>query len=267
MCIYICCIHGLCNRLSWLCGHYAYNLSRKCKEDCTVYVRWIPQRFCNGDYQEIFKDLPMMKWVKSDDEVPKGVKKYYGQHSVPNVFKMYNVKISSELECSVFGLLNFKDEIEREAKEFMDKKFSKNTIGFHVRRTDHTGLAKKVGNYKDDNYFFGIMEDEIKKDKDVRFYLACDNRVSQDLYLKKFPNHIIIKKEINKIKDSFRHTTLRDAGLDMCLLSHCSRVEGSFHSSFSRVALMLNLNRRGEQHLADKELNRYVFRGHQYHVN
>ena len=264
MCIYVCCIHGLCNRLSWLCGLYSYNLRNKCCEDCKVYVRWVPQRFCNGDYKEIFKDMPMMKWVKNDSEVPSGIKKYYGQHSVPNVFKMFKINISSELECSIFGLLKFKDDIEDEVKRYMNKNFNRNTIGFHIRRTDHTGLAKRVGNYKDDEYFFRIMEDEIKKDKNVRFYLACDNRESQKIYQNKFPKHILIRKEIEKLKDSFRHTTLRDAGLDMCLLSHCKRVEGSFHSSFSRVALMLNLNRRGEQERADEELKRYVFRGHKY---
>jgi ribosomal protein L16/L10AE len=46
----------------------------------------------------------------------------------------------------------------------------------------------------------------------------------------------------------------------MCLLSHCHHIEGSFYSSYSRVALMLNLIRRKQLEKADYELNKYVFR-------
>ncbi len=66
-------------------------------------------------------------------------------------------------------------------------------------------------------------------------------------------------KKINKLENSFRHTTLFDTGIDMCLLTYCNYIEGSFHSSFSRVAVMLNVFRRKEFEKANYELNRYVF--------
>ena len=41
---------------------------------------------CNGNFLEIFNILPKMKFVQNDSEVPKDIKRYAGQHSVPNVY-------------------------------------------------------------------------------------------------------------------------------------------------------------------------------------
>jgi len=269
MCIYLIPEHGLCNRLSWLCGFYSYNraTSNKCKNDeCICYIKWTPSPACNGHFLEIFKSLPNSRFVKDQSEVPEGVKKYAGQHSVPNVYRQFfKVQITHELECQIFGMLEFRDEIENLCQEFLDKNFNKNnTIGLHIRRTDHVGLAKSHGNYTSDEYFFKIINDEIKKDPNVKFFLAADNRTTQEIFLKKFPKNIIVYKKIVKLENSMRHTTIFDTGIDMCLLTHCKRIEGSFHSSFSRVALMINLNRRNEIEKATEEINKYVFRGHIY---
>jgi hypothetical protein len=247
-------MHGLCNRLSWICSFYSYIFATtdKCKnKECTCYIKWIPGRACNGDFLEIFNILPKMKFVQNDSEVPKDIKRYAGQHSIPNVYsKILKLNIiTPEMECRIFGLLKFNDKILKFCNEFIKKNFNKNnTIGLHVRRTDHIGLAKNKGNYTNDEFFFKIINNEISKDSNVLFYLSTDKK------------NIIVYKKINKLKNSFRHTTLFDTGIDMCLLTYCNHVEGSFHSSFSRVAVMLNLFRRKEFEKANYELNKYVFR-------
>lgn len=264
MCIYLIPQHGLCNRLSWICGFYSYNLaiSNRCpNKKCMCYIKWIPARACNGQFLEIFKAFPHSKFVNNDDEVPKGIKRYSGQHSIPNIYsKILKVDIiTPEVECEIFGLLRFNNEVRKISHEFVDKYFNKNnTIGLHVRRTDHIGLAKGKGNYTNDDYFFKIIEDEIKKDSGVVFFLSTDNRNTQEMYLNKYPNNIVVYKKIEKLENSFRHTSLFDTGIDMSLLTYCKRVEGSFHSSFSRIAVMLNLNRRREIGKATEELNQYV---------
>lgn len=265
MCIYLIPQHGLCNRLSWICGFYSYNraISHQCQnKECICYIKWIPASACNGHFLEIFKLLPNSKFVTNDNEVPRGIKRYTGQHSIPNVYlKILKLDIiTPEIECEIFGLLRFNDEIKKICNEFIKKYFNKNnTIGLHVRRTDHIGLAKGRGNYTNDEYFFKLIENEIKKDPEVVFFLSTDNRNTQELYLKKFPKNIIVYKKIEKLENSFRHTTLFDTGIDMSLLTYCKYVEGSFHSSFSRIAVMLNLYRRKEIGKATEELNRYVF--------
>lgn len=265
MCIYLIPQHGLCNRLSWVCGFYSYNraMSHRCpNKECICYIKWIPARACNGHFLEIFNPFPHSKFVTNDNEVPIEIKRYSGQHSVPNVYsKILKVDIiTPEIECKIFGLLRFNDEVRKISHEFVDKYFNKNnTIGLHVRRTDHIGLAKGKGNYTNDDYFFKVIEDEIKKDSGVVFLLSTDNRNTQEMYLNKYPNNIVVYKKIEKLENSFRHTSLFDTGIDISLLTYCKRVEGSFHSSFSRIAVMLNLNRRKEIGKATEELNQYVF--------
>ncbi len=266
MCIYLIPQHGLCNRLSWICGFYSYYLtiSNKCpNKECICYIRWIPTKACNGHFLEIFKTFPHSKFVKYDREVPKGIMIYSGQHSIPNIYSKIlkiNIIITPEIECQIFGLLRFNDKIRKISHEFIDKYFNKNnTIGLHVRRTDHVGFAKMRGNYTNDDYFFNVIEDEIKKDFAVVFFLSTDNRNTQEIFINKYPNNIVIYKKIEMLDNSFRHTTLFDTGIDISILTYCKRIEGSFHSSFSRVAVMLNLNRRKEIKNATEELDRYVF--------
>jgi hypothetical protein len=210
---------------------------------------------------EIFKAFTHSKFVDNDSEVPKGIKRYSGQHSVPNVYsKILKVDIiTPEVECEIFGLLKFNDEVRKISREFIRKYFNKNnTIGLHVRRTDHVGLAKGRGNYTDDDYFFKVIENEIKKDGGVVFFLSTDNRNTQEMFLNKYPKNVVVYKKIEKLENSLRHTSLFDTGIDMSLLTYCKRVEGSFHSSFSRIAVMLNLKRRKEIGKATEELDKYV---------
>jgi len=210
---------------------------------------------------DIFKEFRHSKFVENDSEVPKGIKRYSGQHSVPNVYsKILKLDIiTPEVECEIFGLLRFNDEVKKICHDFVKKYFNKNnTIGLHVRRTDHVGLAKGRGNYTDDAYFFKVINDEIKKDSGVVFFLSTDNRNTQEMFLEKYPKNVVVYKMIEKLENSFRHTSLFDTGIDMSLLTYCKRVEGSFHSSFSRIAVMLNLNRRKEIEKATEELDKYV---------
>lgn len=239
-------------------------MSHRCpNKECICYIKWTPARACNGHFLEIFKAFPHSKFVNNDNEVPNGIKRYSGQHSVPNVYSRIlkiNIIITPDVECQIFGLLRFNDGIRKISHEFIDKYFNKdNTIGLHVRRTDHVSLAKGHGNYTNDAYFFNVIENEIKKDLGVVFFLSTDNRNTQEMYLNKYSKNVVIYKKIEKLENSFRHTSLFDTGIDMSLLTYCKRVEGSFHSSFSRVAVMLNLNRRREIGKAKEELDKYVF--------
>jgi hypothetical protein len=58
-------------------------------------MKWEPSVSCNGRFQDIFKNLEHLKIVNNDNEVPKKISRYNGQHSVPNVYKMYKVNINS----------------------------------------------------------------------------------------------------------------------------------------------------------------------------
>lgn len=104
-------------------------MSHRCpNKECICYIRWTPARACNGHFLEIFKTFPHSKFVNNDSEVPLGIKRYSGQHSVPNVYsKILKVDIiTPEVECEIFGLLKFNDEVQKIIHEFIAKYFNKN---------------------------------------------------------------------------------------------------------------------------------------------
>jgi hypothetical protein len=93
---------------------------------CICYIKWIPSNACNGDFLEIFNILPKTRFVKNDSEVPKGIKRYAGQHSIPNVYqKILKLNIiTPEMECRIFGLLKFNDKILKICHEFIEKNWA-----------------------------------------------------------------------------------------------------------------------------------------------
>ena len=112
MCIYLIPQHGLCNRLSWICGFYSYcrAMSHRCpNKECICYIKWTPARACNGHFLEIFKAFTHSKFVNNDREVPIGIKRYSGQHSVPNVYSKI-LKIDIENKDIVSGIYNISDD-------------------------------------------------------------------------------------------------------------------------------------------------------------
>jgi len=262
MCIYITSDNGLCNRLSILCAHSVYQ-GRGCKlgrEDCRVYVRWNVNDHCNGRFEEIFEGIDNVSFVKNYSEIGFEVPRYIASDNVINVFRnYYGVEMDYEGECRVYGILKFRGEIQNIVKDFIEVNFGRKTVGLHIRRTDDVEAAKRWGNYTSDEDFDRIIESELSENGDTKFYLSTDNEETQRRYRERYNDSIVYYRGIES-SDNLRQTSLRDAGIDLCLLSYCHHVEGSFHSTFTRLAIMLNLNFRGEYGMAGEELRRYFFR-------
>lgn len=263
MCKYIIPIHGLCNRINWFSGFYSYNFINPCElknEKCVIYMKWIPDKECDGKFEEVFKVIPNLILVSDDSEVPKEVPVYRGQYPIPTVYKKFNIQISHNTECLIYGFLRFTDEIENICNEFVKNNFAQKTIGMHIRRTDGINGARYFGNFTSDQFFMKLIDDELKTNKSTKFFLATDNVDTQLMFKNKYPNNVIFYKLIEK-KENLRQTSLKEAGIDLCLLSRCHHVEGSFHSSYTRAAILFNLNRRKEIDLANEELFKYFYRG------
>lgn len=263
MCKYIIPIHGLSNRINWFAGLYCFNFINPCifnKEKCVVYMKWTPDKECDGKFEDIFRILPNLILVSNDEEVPKEIPVYRGQFPIPNIYSKFNIKIDHNTECLIYGFLKFKNEIENISQEFIKNNFSQKTIGLHIRRTDGVNGAKYFGNFTSDAFFMKIIDVELAINKDTKFFLATDNADTQLFFKNKYPNNIIFFKQIDK-KDILRQTTLKEAGIDLCILSYCHHIEGSFHSAFTRAAILFNLNRRKEIDKANEELNKYFYRG------
>lgn len=108
-------------------------------------------------------------------------------------------------------------------------KYSANTIGVHIRRTDN----KKAIGRSPISAFTALMNDEIKKDDSVSFYVASDDeKTKEDLKLM-FPNRIITmpqKADRNSIEG------MKNAVTELFCLSKTRMIIGSGYSSYSEIA-------------------------------
>lgn len=107
--------------------------------------------------------------------------------------------------------------------------FNHETIGIHIRRTDHIIAIKESPT----ELFFRNMDEHIDKWPEARFYLATDSREEKKQFIKRYGSRI---QTTCKEADRTSIEGMRDAVKEFFLLSHCKEIWGSFDSSFSEMA-------------------------------
>ncbi len=110
---------------------------------------------------------------------------------------------------------------------------SNNTVGVHVRRTDHAGAV----NHSPLEAFVALMQQEIDRDPDTGFFLATDSPAVETELSGKFPDRILIYPK--RSLDRNDQDAIEDAVVDLYRLSKCRKVIGSYDSSFSETAAKL----------------------------
>lgn len=111
-------------------------------------------------------------------------------------------------------------------------RFSSNTLGIHIRRSDNLNSIK----FSPLEAFTTLIETELKNDPSTRLFLATDDQPSRDYILQKFAtNTIHLTKEFSRGKEQ----GIREAVIDLFVLSNCTKIIGSYWSSFTDVAGML----------------------------
>lgn len=123
--------------------------------------------------------------------------------------------------------------IQHRISEITDT-YTTTTIGIHIRRGDNTVSVEK----SPFNLFKEAIEQEISKNKEVRFYLSTDDIFTQNQLLTDFGDKITIQKN----KDLSRTTLkgIQDALVDLYCLSKTSKIIGSYWSSFTETAAAIN---------------------------
>lgn len=107
------------------------------------------------------------------------------------------------------------------------------TIGLHIRRTDNVMSIK----HSPLNLFSNAVDFELQCNPDANFYLASDNEDVKTFFLKRYGTERI--KTSSHRADRSSLTGIKNAFLEMILLSKCSKIYGSFYSSFSEAAAKL----------------------------
>ena len=107
--------------------------------------------------------------------------------------------------------------------------FSNKTYGLHIRRTDNTWAIENSPL----NLFRAIIESKIAEDDEVRFYLSTDDKETLQALKEEYGEHILIREK-KYGRDSL--DAMKDAVVDMWLLSKTQQIYGSYYSSFSEMA-------------------------------
>lgn len=105
-------------------------------------------------------------------------------------------------------------------------------IGLHIRRSDNLESIK----HSPDKLFMDEMDAIISANPNVKFYLATDDESTKTEFSKKYGDRILFS-----MSASNRNTQdgMKEAAVEMFVLSRTNRILGSYYSSFSEAAALL----------------------------
>ena len=115
-------------------------------------------------------------------------------------------------------------KIEQTASAFID------TVGLHIRRSDHVVSIEKSSDEK----FYRLIDQKLEENPKRTFFLSTDDAVLKKAIEEKYGACILS----NKIESYDRNaqSSIENAVWDMFCLSRTTEIYGSHQSSFSQVA-------------------------------
>ena len=106
-------------------------------------------------------------------------------------------------------------------------------VGVHIRRTDHVEAIKHASVDK----YERLMEEEVGRNPETRFYLATDDGEVKRRLLERFGPERIVTAQLDLSRDS--KTGMEGAVVDLFALSRTDKIIGSYYSSYSEIAAEL----------------------------
>ena len=120
----------------------------------------------------------------------------------------------------------------RKRLEDFSKDIDKFTIGIHIRRTDNLVSIENSPL----SAFYDYIDDIVKNDDKAKFYLATDDMEVKSSFIDKFGDRIITMN-CPLCRDT--EDGIVFALLELYALSLCSKIIGSYYSSFSELAAQI----------------------------
>lgn len=134
----------------------------------------------------------------------------------------------------------------KELREVIDRYQGslRDAIGLHIRRADN----ERSRTCSPTELFETAMQDELRADPSVRFFLATDSNEEEMLLSERFGDRLLTHPKQSLRRDD--PAAIRDAVVDLYCLSACRKIYGSFWSSFSETAQQLG---SAELHVLSRE--------------
>jgi hypothetical protein len=131
----------------------------------------------------------------------------------------------------MYGCIKLCPDIVQKTKAITST-FPENIIGIHIRRTDHTYIIQ----HSPTELFIDAIENEIKNDSEVKFYLASDSMDEKKNLLNLYGDRIITSMKASKRNTE---TGIIDAFVEMNVLSRTKKIYAG-DSSFAHIASKLS---------------------------
>lgn len=250
-------VGGLCNRMRVISSSISVAKELGAKR-CEIY--WNNNEDCSADFRDLFlpinlEDVEVIenhslkhKEPSRDNlQIPRIIQNLtYGQ-----VIRGFNVytdgdvlkKIRTERNLLIYTCHSIYQhyplnklfvpcaEIEKKINKITSS-FNSNTIGLHIRRTDH---AKAI-ELSPLSFFVNLIDEEIQKNEETTFYLATDDKEIKKELVSKYQSKIIyFDGELSRVSKN----GMENAVVDLFALSKTNKIIGSAASSYSALAAEL----------------------------
>ena len=103
-------------------------------------------------------------------------------------------------------------------------------VGVHIRRGDDVSRFGVSG----EGHFMTLMHAVLKRAPDTKFFLSTDSMETESLFDREFGGQLAIQRKSGGGRSA--ESGMREALVDMLLLSRTRSIIGNTHSAFSRVA-------------------------------
>lgn len=192
--------------------------------ECFVYHTELAQQM-----EPILEKDPHLSLTRFDEEMYVQSKSVVAQLSTASSYITNCYRISKlNSNYSMFNPLDsIKEQIQKTSSKFS------NTIGLHIRRTDHVKSIQSSGLEK----FEKVIEDHIEKDETTTFFLASDSGEVKKSLNEKFGSKILTA-DLELTRDSYEG--IKGAVIDMYCLSRTKKIYGSYFSTYSQVAAAIS---------------------------
>ena len=249
---------GMCNRLKgWIS---VLRIALNSKPQMTPKLYWPKNDLCGCNFKDLFWNSPWeVNGIQGYDK-DKNIDvidtwrfiTFEGDEIKRDFAKVYPLKngngkdidfeydrIPQGIRDSILLYLNELKPIENISKsvEEYSKKFDiTNRIGVHVRRGDFKTLDDGRGKISTNEDFFKRMDELIKENPEVKFYLTTDGIEVEKEYKERYKDKIISCPRVNQERDRDSVLAAQEALIDLLLLSKTKHILGTYLSSFTEMA-------------------------------
>lgn len=235
---------GMCNRLRAIAS--ARRLCRRLGVRCSIVWDW-------GNFHRYFAPLPdatvyhfgsswLSHWMRRTAGLEAHNRAVDVTRKTLRIYTFYTFHGSDEPPIGLADLREYlpalNDRLATRVHDFANSHFG-DVVGMHIRRTDHNPSRTS----SPDSLFLGAATRLLDAGK--RIFLATDNAETENLLRRHCGERLITFPKQNNLaqrwpRSRFNAQACEDDLLDLFLLARTEYVLGSFYSSFSAVAMLLN---------------------------